>query len=972
MAISQTERDQVLKIVAGLFNGAPGGAILNDLSQAVEAGVSMAQLADILANTNQFKNDVMGGKTTTADQVGVLLENFGLTPDDEAGSPATMAAEFFTARIEGGAGFGAIVLEAVTFLDNTTNEAFAPYSALLNNKALVASVHADNYATIAGVAGAQALFEGVTSEFPASEEDALQHVKDIVDADEPGEPGETFTLTSGTDIIEGTERDDIIEGVASSLSSARTLDAGDQIDGGEGTDTLNVDMQGNFTGFSGDGFLKNVENVNLTNSGTIARSFAARQVEGVEAYNLTGAVNLSDLGSTDAAVNLIDRASGATTIAYATGVTSGTADALALGLSNVGTAEVKDEAGTVTTPEATVTVTANGIEEVNITATGANVVGLGSNDAKALTAAGEGSLKLNAIGTGVKTINASGLTGALDVNLADATGVTSVAGGAGDDIIRAGAGDLAINAEINGGAGDDTLALTGVLGTVQYQMSDVETVEIDGVTTTFSATNASGVENLVVKGAGNGATFANMGAADLNVTLNGDAAGTVVSDHSGSTTLNVTGGTEATPTTAAAATTFNKTSSVDLTVDQYNTLTGGITAAAAQSFTADLAGEYNAGAISLAAATSAVFTDTNADTDNIVNLQADKLTDLVVTNAGGFALTGSSLAGLEALTVNSAKHFDATGINLAKVANVELSGAGSDAQVTLGNLGAADVDYNIAVSAEGLAAGLEIGDIDTNEGQAINVNVASVLGGVDIGDVTVANDSGSITIDANGTAGNIELGTLNAKTVTVDASGALGTVGAGAAVAIDAETVTFAGSLLKANEVSVTASKSATISGGIDADEFNIVANAAAGDVATFTITGGLGADSFIIDHTTGDGALRLTITDFNNGGAEQLAGDLNEVAVGTLVANANADALQNLRDFLVDAGVAGAATGTITGIFADAANDTADNFMFAFGGAVHLVVGAGDGSFDNNDAFVTLTGVSELADAAAANALLA
>ena len=72
---------------------------------------------------------------------------------------------------------------------------------------------------------------------------------------------------------------------------ARTLNAGDQIDGGEGNDTLNVDMQGAFSGFSGDGFLKNVENVTLTNSGTIARTFSADGVEGVEQYNLTGAVN---------------------------------------------------------------------------------------------------------------------------------------------------------------------------------------------------------------------------------------------------------------------------------------------------------------------------------------------------------------------------------------------------------------------------------------------------------------------------------------------------------------------------------------------------------------------------------------------------------------------------------------------------------------------------------------------------------
>lgn len=86
-----------------------------------------------------------------------------------------------------------------------------------------------------------------------------------------------ITLTQGAETVEGTDGDDTIEGVVSSLASARTLDAGDVIDGGAGDDTLKVDLQSNFAGFTGEGFLKNVEVVELTNSGTIAREFSAKR-----------------------------------------------------------------------------------------------------------------------------------------------------------------------------------------------------------------------------------------------------------------------------------------------------------------------------------------------------------------------------------------------------------------------------------------------------------------------------------------------------------------------------------------------------------------------------------------------------------------------------------------------------------------------------------------------------------------------
>ena len=54
---------------------------------------------------------------------------------------------------------------------------------------------------------------------------------------------DTSSLTTGSETVTGTEKNDTIDATTSSLSSARTLDTADVIDGGDGTDTLNVTMK---------------------------------------------------------------------------------------------------------------------------------------------------------------------------------------------------------------------------------------------------------------------------------------------------------------------------------------------------------------------------------------------------------------------------------------------------------------------------------------------------------------------------------------------------------------------------------------------------------------------------------------------------------------------------------------------------------------------------------------------------------
>lgn len=788
----------------------------------------------------------------------------------------------------------------------------------------------------------------------------------------PGTPGETYELTTANDVITGTANDDIINGEAASLASARTLNPGDQIDGAGGKDTLNVAMNGNFTGFTGDGKLVNVETVNLTNEGASARTFTAKGVEGVETYNVTGAVNLAELNSADIAVNLAGRASGATSIAYAAKVTDGEDDALALGLSNMGTAAVKDSTGKVTTAEAAVTVTAAGIETVNITATGVNVAKLGSNDAEALTVAGAGSLKLTGTGTGVKTVDASKLAGTLDLDLAQAGGVTSVLAGAGDDIIHAGVGALTVNAEIKGGEGQDTLSLNDV-GTVQYQMAGVETVELNGGTTTFSAATTTDLENVVFKGATT-ATFANMGAADLGISLVGAAATTagLTSDHSGTTALTVTGGAKAAPTSNGATTTLTNSTAVTLTVDQYNTLAGDITAAAATSFTANVAGALD-NTIALASATDAAFT-TGKDASTVI-MDAAKLTDLTVTAAGDFNLTGSTLSAVENLTVDTAGHFTTTGVALAKASVVDLSGAGNKAQVTLDNLGTAGLDYGISLTAKGLNGSLKVEAINTGKEQDVSVDVSGVTGGVSLTSIMVASDdaanTGSINVNADGTLGNISLGALTASAVSVNAANAMGTVDAD----INADTAEFIGSALMGNTVKMTATAEGTVVGGLAVDTITVKGGSAATATANFTITGGLGVDKFTINAAT-NGMTSVTITDFGTGNTgvqhEVLDGAVNATAFGTPAALTTPGSMStDILAYLTGAGITGATAANITNVFSEKADD-GDNAIFTYAGSTYVAMGAGDGKFDGTDVLVKLAGVTTVTDAATATAILA
>ncbi|MYL24809.1 hypothetical protein GLV89_13580 [Halomonas alkaliantarctica] len=693
-----------------------------------------------------------------------------------------------------------------------------------------------------------------------------------VQAPEEATAGEEFSLTANTDTLvasdyelgEGeteedvtrtTVDDDTIEGVASALSSARTLNADDSIDGGDGDDTLNVDVQGNFSGFSADGGVTNVETIALTNEGSINRSFDATGVEGDVNYVVNAGdatVNLIDIGSVGGSVTLNNQADGSFSIGYATDVTDGSSDNLALNLNAVGTV---DDAETSADEEEAVAITAAGVESATVSATGDNVVDLSDVAATGYTVEGEGSLKVTDVANNLASFDASAL--------------------AGDLVLTVNTDNARKNASIAGGEGDDTVRLGGST-TIQYTMAGVENLILanDGALT-VSATNVSGLESITAA-TGQNATFAGLGNADLTLNLVGTAAAETTLDNSGTTTVNVTdsGATSSNEVAVSGSATLTQSTAAVVNVAENMSYTGTVKATQAESVTVAAAGELDGATLQAGNATEVVINQ--VDEDSSLTLNAGDAEQLTVSATADLTLTGS-LGSLQVLDVDTDGKFDVSGVtgDLAAISTVNVNGTG---EAKLGALGSNTQDgYGITVNAGALSdtdtdsLALETGTITTN-GTAITVNAAEVLDNVTLGAIDANGGNGAgggnVTLNLSGVGGDISLNDVTGKAVTVDAADALGTLNTGT---ITAETATVNGAELGENTIEADVTKSATLNGGIEDD--TLIAKGA----GVATISGDLGDDTFIFAESASseafDSALIDTVTDF---------GDADNIGVGT------------------------------------------------------------------------------------------
>ena len=284
----------------------------------------------------------------------------------------------------------------------------------------------------------------------------------------------TFTLTAGADPFTGTAGNDTINAltIKADGTAATTLSAFDVIDGGAGTDTLNIysDNVSNKT-LDANTTIKNVENINIYNSTAAFNSTAVPAV--IDASKLVGVKNINQIGLDVAITNLGDDTvaaykGGAVATSVLNVTSTNTATKAAVALDGIA------EGDTITFNVPTVA-PANGGALNSITVSG-TVVDSNLDGAVATTnvgvTVGRGvqSLAVNtAVDTTltvtngadatkpVTTVDASASAG--KVTYVAANTVANVSTGKGNDVVTLATAYTATltAATVNGGEGDDTL-----------------------------------------------------------------------------------------------------------------------------------------------------------------------------------------------------------------------------------------------------------------------------------------------------------------------------------------------------------------------------------------------------------------------------------------------------------------------------------------------------------------------------------
>ncbi len=666
------------------------------------------------------------------------------------------------------------------------------------------------------------------------------------------DPTPDYVLTPEIDTIPGTAGDDIIAGVVSSLSADRTLNPEDSIDGAEGKDTLNVSMQGNFTGFT-TGSMVNVENVVLTNEDNLAHSFSAKGIDGVNTWTLNdkgAAVNLTDLSSAGVTVNVQGLAQGSTSIGFTADAVKGDNDALTLGLNKVGTAEDGNTAAKY------VSVTANGIENLAVNVTDDSYVDLRQAGSKTVTVSGAGDLDVNHVAATLTSFDASASNGDVTADLSGAT-LSTVKGGSGDDAITV--TNLVANAVIEGGAGNDSLILKGFSGILQPTMSGFENVTAVGGNLTISGKNVSDFNSLTVE-KGAVVTLSNVDAPAFTVNASGDTAGSVtLSDATALTYNTVSSKTDKTANNIGTGVIASNATSATVNVGEYTKVTGTLEFAAAsdvtvnvasglgsdgktemtsfgatvnankaQSLTVNADGELSTAVFNVNAATSVLV---DAAKGGAVNIQAGKATDVSITAGADMDISGSVLGAAQNVSlVQNKGALDGTGVNLTAVNRLTLSGADNSSAVTLGQLGSSSQDYGITVDASGLKAGLILGNTDAGSGD-VTLNLAEVTGAAAVGTV----HGNNVTVQA-AQLGTTSLGAIIADgNVSIDAMGVLG--GSASASAVNVTSVTATTGDNQTISVQFDGNSDMTF-GALTADTVNLDASNYLGSIVTANVGG--------------------------------------------------------------------------------------------------------------------------------------
>lgn len=417
----------------------------------------------------------------------IYLNLFGRTPD-QAGL------DFWTGVLNDGSVSVAEMIEEIIMGAVNDEDAGTFDKTVLDNKIEVGLDFAESTADVSGFEfdadakmAAEAAVNGVTED-PATVEAA----KAATDAYLAGETnqGDTLTLTTGVDSITGTAMNDSLpNGIVGAATDNATFTNGDVIDGGAGTDSMNITVVED-ANWPVAATVSNVENVfvrsldagnlSFANFSGVEQLWSKNSLQGLQVIDLQNNVTLG----LDSTTQNFAAAFGAGKVGSATS----TLNVATKG--STSTLTVNTDGTDVFTKAA---ISSTGVKSAVTVAAGAGDVAL-----KELSVSGDAALNLkagtNVALTGLTKVDASAMTaGGLTVDLTgNATGTTKLAftGSAGNDTVTFASGNLSTDMTLKGGAGTDVLAVTGnnaadstlVSGTVGAKVSEFEVLRAEALT----------------------------------------------------------------------------------------------------------------------------------------------------------------------------------------------------------------------------------------------------------------------------------------------------------------------------------------------------------------------------------------------------------------------------------------------------------------------------------------------------------
>lgn len=504
-SITVEARNEILAVLVGMFDAAPGSAILSVLVEATEAGASLNSLAAALATKPQFEQ-VYPANNTASEFADKLIDT--LLGNEVTAQQKASAHDLIVSKLNAGEARSDVIVDAVQLLLAATGEKWADAQAALLNKVAVSSYYSvDAQQSSNSLADLQAVLANVTSD-PASVDAAIEDIDNGVTTDP-----QYLTTASLEKLVGGTSNDVFIapndDGKG---NAATTLNASDTINGGDGRDTLKIYTDGTENAaISASTIIKNVEVINIvaSNAGGVAALADVSLYDGIEALwqqdNAAAVTNLTN----DVTAGFKDIAA---------------ASALAASLTATATTANVALAGV----DATATLAVNGakLDTLNISGALANAgslataVTLGAA-VKTATVNSEVDATLTFTGAALTSVDASGSTGDIIYDATAAPAVASITGGSGDDtltiatattatvnaVLDSGDGDDSItvnttgagNTTINAGAGDDTVNITASAGILTLDLGagdDTFNAAVGGVTADDTVDGGAGTDTL--------------------------------------------------------------------------------------------------------------------------------------------------------------------------------------------------------------------------------------------------------------------------------------------------------------------------------------------------------------------------------------------------------------------------------------------------------------------------------------------